>query len=105
LARVLAQEPQLILLDEPTNHLDLKYQLELIAHLSKWSQRENRAVIAVLHDLNLTLSFANRVLLLKEGEVAAFGGADSILDSELLESVYNVDVKKYMMSSLKKWLD
>jgi iron complex transport system ATP-binding protein len=104
LARAFAQEPQLIMLDEPTNHLDLKYQLELTDQLSEWARHKNHAVIAVLHDLNLTLSFATRVLLLKDGETAAFGDVSSMLEGGLLQKVYSIDVKKHMVSSLEKWL-
>ncbi|MEN2257717.1 ABC transporter ATP-binding protein [Paraclostridium benzoelyticum] len=38
LARTIAQDPEVILLDEPTNHLDLKYQIELLEHLSIWAK-------------------------------------------------------------------
>lgn len=105
LARAFAQDPKLILLDEPTNHLDLRHQIELVEHLSNWSRQKSRAVIGVLHDINLTLNFADKVLLLKDGETAVFGDANSMLDSELLQNVYSIDVKKYMVSSLERWLD
>lgn len=104
LARTFAQDPKLILLDEPTNHLDLKHQIELVEHLLDWSRQKKRAVISVLHDINLTLNFANRVLLLKDGETAFFGDAGTMLNRELLENVYNIDVKKFMISSLERWL-
>ena len=103
LARTFAQDPSMILLDEPTNHLDLKYQIELVERLREWSAQKNRAIIGVLHDLNLTLHFADKVLLLKDGKTAAFGNASDVLEGGLLKEVYGIDVKEYMLGSLKKW--
>lgn len=64
LARVLAQTPDLVLLDEPTNHLDPPGREELLSLV----KIKGIAVVAVLHDLTLTESFANRVLLLSQGQ-------------------------------------
>ncbi|EPZ54907.1 ABC transporter family protein [[Clostridium] sordellii ATCC 9714] len=64
LARTFAQNPDIILLDEPTNHLDLKYQIELLEHLSKWAKKNKKIVIGVLHDLNLVHYFSDAVCLL-----------------------------------------
>ena len=66
LARVFAQDPDIILLDEPTNHLDLKHQIELLENLNKWTKENNKIVIAVLHDLNLVQYIADNVLLLNK---------------------------------------
>ncbi len=44
LARLIAQNPDIILLDEPTNHLDFKYQIELIQFLKDWSKKENKTI-------------------------------------------------------------
>ncbi|MCQ4380131.1 ATP-binding cassette domain-containing protein, partial [Clostridioides difficile] len=45
LARVFAQEPDVILLDEPTNHLDLKCQIEILEHINKWTKENQKTVI------------------------------------------------------------
>ncbi|PLL92678.1 ABC transporter, partial [Klebsiella michiganensis] len=63
LARVLAQSPKLVLLDEPTNHLDPHARVELLALVKS----QGITVVAVLHDLSLIESFADRVLLLSQG--------------------------------------
>ena len=88
-ARLLNQEPQLLLLDEPTNHLDPRYALELLL-LFRTLTSQGRAVVAVLHDLNLASLFADRVLLLQEGAVRAFGSPKEVLRPEVLEPVYGV---------------
>jgi len=105
LARTLAQEPSVILLDEPTNHLDLKHQTALMDSLREWSREPGRAVVGVLHDLNLALSFADRLLLLREGEAAAYGSPDEALGTELLERVFGMDVAAYMRDALSRWQD
>ena len=50
LARVFAQNPDVILLDEPTNHLDFKHQIELLENLKDWVKNNNKIVVGVLHD-------------------------------------------------------
>jgi len=103
LARTFVQEPRLILLDEPTNHLDLKYQLELIERLRTWCQRPGRAVIGVLHDLNLALQFADQAVLLQAGSVALDGEAKEVLQNPMVTEVFGIDIKSYMQKSLLKW--
>lgn len=73
LALALAQEPELLLLDEPTLHLDLAHQLGLVALLARLRARRRLTVVAVLHDLNLATSFADRTLLLRDGRLEAAG--------------------------------
>jgi len=102
LARVLAQEPDIILLDEPTNHLDLRYQLELMAHLDEWVQTSGRIVIGVVHDMNLALSFADDIIILKDGKIFAWDKCDC-LDLGLINQTFDTDVTTYMRQSLKKW--
>lgn len=88
-ARLLNQEPQLLLLDEPTNHLDPRYALELLFLFRALTQRA-KAVVAVLHDLNLAGLFADRILLLHQGVVRALGTPEQVLRPEVLEPVYDV---------------
>jgi len=103
LARALAQEPRIILLDEPTNHLDLKCQIEIIEYLKKWAQEGNRAVVGVLHDINLAMRLSDNFIVMKNGEIQASGNADDIIADGLLDHVYEMDVVEYMNVSLEKW--
>jgi iron complex transport system ATP-binding protein len=103
LARTLAQEPEIILLDEPTNHLDLKYQIELVEYLKQWAVEGNRAVIGVMHDINLALRLSDNMMVMKDGSVQAYGKAKEIVTAGLLERTYEVDVVRYMLESLKVW--
>ena len=95
LARVLAQvwepilagKPRCLFLDEPISSLDIKHQLQVLELASSYAHR-GAAVIAILHDLNLTAHFADHVVLLHQGERYAFGPAREVLTSENLEAVY-----------------
>jgi iron complex transport system ATP-binding protein len=103
LARTLAQEPKLILLDEPTNHLDLKHQIELVEYLKKWSKSSGHAVIGVLHDINLAMRLADKILLMRDGAAIAYGNAEAVLRSETLSKVYDMDIREYMLGVLAQW--
>lgn len=102
LARLFAQDPQIILLDEPTNHLDLRYQLELVDQLNEWATAKNRCVVGVLHDINLALSFASKVLLLNNGKTVSYGKIEDF-DLNLISDIYRTNVKSYMLNALEKW--
>lgn len=103
LAKILAQDPEIILLDEPTNHLDLSYQIELIRFLKTWSKRQGKMVIGVLHDINLAMLLTDNVLLMEDGCIKAFGKNKDIYSSDVLTSAYKMDVAGYMLESLGKW--
>jgi len=103
LARVLAQEPKIILLDEPTNNLDLKCQVEIMDYLKKWTRKNERIVISVLHDINLALDLSERLLVMKNGEIHTDAGVEDILANGLLNNVYDMDVKEYMKKTYKRW--
>ena len=103
LARTFAQEPQVILLDEPTNHLDLRYQVELIGSLRAWAASPGRCVVGVFHDINLALSFADTVLLLDRGSVLACERMEDF-DLSLLDSLYGMDVRDHMKTTLQRWI-
>ena len=102
LAQIFAQDPQVVLLDEPTNHLDLKYQVELVDTLKDWVKAGDRCAVGVLHDINLALSFADRILLMEDGMEKAFEKT-STFDLSLLSQTYQTDVQGYMREALKRW--
>lgn len=103
LARVFAQEPDIILLDEPTNHLDLKCQIDILEHVNRWTKENNKTVIGVLHDLNLVQMFSDDVIMISEGQIVSKGKTKDVLDEDKLNEVYGVNIKKFMISALEKW--
>lgn len=92
LARVLAQEPQVLLLDEPTAHLDLKYQTEILDLVRQLAHQRGLAVVISLHDLNLAALYADRLALLGDGQLLAIGSPSDVLTAERLSRVYDVPV-------------
>ena len=90
LARVFAQDPDIILLDEPTNHLDLKNQIDLLENLKEWITLNNKIVVGVLHDLNLVQYFADNVLMLKDGQIVAYGNPQTVLNDPILDDLYGL---------------
>jgi len=103
LARTLTQTPDIILLDEPANHLDLKHQIELLEFLKVWVKERNKTLIAVFHDLNLARQFGDTAIVMNNGAIAAAGKIDEVLDSNVLNDVYGINIHKYMKESLEKW--
>jgi iron complex transport system ATP-binding protein len=104
LARTLVQQPKLILLDEPTNHLDLKYQLELVEYLKKWAAEGDRAVIGVLHDINLAIHLGDTWMVMKGGKVQTINDVETIIRSGMLDTVFETGVTRYMRDNLKRWV-
>ncbi len=91
IARALAQQPKVLLMDEPTSNLDLKNQIEVLNTVKDIINRQKISAIITMHDINLALRFANKFLLLKDGELFDFGDA-KILNPESIKTVYNLEV-------------
>jgi iron complex transport system ATP-binding protein len=90
IARALAQQPQILLLDEPTSSLDIKHQLEILCILKSLAKTKHCSVIVAMHDLNLAGRFSDRMLMLKQGSIFAFGTPDAVLTEENVEAVYGI---------------
>ena len=103
LGRLLLQSPDVILLDEPTNHLDVRYQVELIDHLRRWSRQGNRTVIGVMHDVNLALRLSQNVLFMKDGQICRQGLFHQVADRAFLQDIYGMDIARFMQESLENW--
>jgi len=92
LARVLVQEPQLLLLDEPTSSLDLKNQVEILVLLRKIVRERNLTAILTMHDINVAIRYTDRFLLLQNGKLVGNVLRDG-LTPELIENVYGLPVE------------
>ncbi len=91
LARALGQNTPLLLLDEPISNLDLKHQV-IIMELCKTLVAKGITVICVLHDINFALNYSDKVILMKKGEIKAFGDK-SIVTEELIYEVFEQEVE------------
>ena len=94
LALALAQQPELLLLDEPTLHLDLAHQLALVALLGRLRARRRLTVVAVLHDLNLATSFADRALLMRGGRLEGAGTRSAPMTAGAAARAFGVPIEE-----------
>ncbi|KAB2943917.1 MAG: heme ABC transporter ATP-binding protein [Hyphomicrobium sp.] len=85
-------EPAILLLDEPTASLDLAHQ-GVVLDEARRQARDGRAVLAILHDLNLAAVYADQLVLLSKGRLAAQGSAREVFRDDLLSRVYGCEVR------------
>ncbi|MFP4274059.1 MAG: heme ABC transporter ATP-binding protein [Paracoccaceae bacterium] len=82
-----AEGPRWLFLDEPVASLDVAHQVQVMQMAADYA-REGGGVIAVMHDLTLSAIYADRVVLLEEGRVAAEGSVTEVMRPERLSPVY-----------------
>ncbi len=91
MARALAQEAELLLLDEPTAHLDLKHQILVLSKIRELSKQKGLTILVSLHDPNLALAYADRVLCLKGGKlIGELTDQDQEGIRQILEDLYDI---------------
>ena len=100
LARVMAQlgmfisaNPQYLMLDEHTAHLDLKYQHESFQLIRGFVKAYHLAAVAVVHDINLAMTYADEVWVVHEGRLHAAGQTAEIMTEEMISEVFKMRVK------------
>jgi iron complex transport system ATP-binding protein len=91
IASALAQASEMLLLDEPTAALDLAYQFEIAALLRRLNAQRGTTMIVSTHDLNLAAALCERIVLLKEGRVLAYGSTKETLTAANIRVLYDVD--------------
>jgi iron complex transport system ATP-binding protein len=92
LARALAQEAPVLLLDEPTSALDLGRRVEALELIDGVRRERSLTIVSAVHDLTLAGQFADRLLLLAGGRVAAAGTARAVLREEVLRPHFGAAV-------------
>ncbi|MFI9405109.1 ABC transporter ATP-binding protein [Nocardia sp. NPDC052316] len=91
IALALAQDTDLLLLDEPTTFLDLRHQLDVLDLVADLHAEAGRTVVMVLHDLGQAARYADHLVVLHDGRLAAAGPPAEVLDAELVRTVFGVD--------------
>lgn len=91
IAMVLAQQTPVILMDEPTSFLDIAHRFEIV-RISGMLAQQGKTVISVLHDLDLALKYADRILLLAGGKAVLFSSRQEAVQSGLIEKVFHIQV-------------
>jgi iron complex transport system ATP-binding protein len=89
-AMALAQETELLLLDEPTTFLDINHQVELLDLLTDLNHNAGTTIVLVLHDLNLAFRYADHVVVMKAGRIAAEGVPVDVIDAALVTDVFGL---------------
>ncbi|MGE3150043.1 MAG: heme ABC transporter ATP-binding protein [Pseudorhodoplanes sp.] len=87
-----ANGPGVLLLDEPTAALDLRHQLDMAAATQRYA-KTGTAIVAILHDLNLATLFADRVIVLNDGAIAADGPPAETVTDSILATVFGVNMR------------
>ena len=78
-ALALASRPKLLLADEPTSALDVLSKMKLLDLLSQLHQEENMAILFVTHDISVAEHLAQKVVVMKEGQIVESGPAHQVL--------------------------
>jgi len=92
LARVLAQQPSILLLDEPTSHLDFGNQIRILNRIDKLA-KNGLSIIMASHFPDHAFLSSNKVAIMKGGTFIGMGSPDEVITEENMKSAYGVDVK------------
>ena len=90
LAQALVRQPRLLLLDEPTSALDLRHQFEVMA-MARDAAAGGMMVICVLHDLQVAARWADRVIVMKDGNLYSAGEPAAAITTAMIRDVYGVN--------------
>ena len=90
LAKGLAQKPKVLLLDEPTSNLDVKHQLGVAKLLKEISTESGMLVIMICHDLNIAAKYSDKVMMMSDGKIYAYGPPEEVFTQENIREVYDV---------------
>lgn len=94
IARALAQNTSIIVMDEPTANLDIQYQLKILKLMREYTNR-GVCVVTAIHDLSLASRYADKLILLKEGQIISSGLPQDVLVSENIKASYGISALVY----------
>lgn len=92
LARALVQQTPYIFLDESISQLDINYQLEIMRLLREISSNQNKGILLISHNLNLSANYADSMLFLKEGSLLCAGSPEELMQESILSSLYGINL-------------
>lgn len=93
LAQSLVQETEVIFLDEPDSFLDINHKIEVYSFLEKLNKELGKTIIVISHDLNLALKYSKKILILNKGKLVLYGPTVSSIKKEIIDSIFNTDIK------------
>ena len=92
IARSLAQDSKILMLDEPTNHLDFRNQFLILNKIKQIVKDRNLSLIMALHDPNLALMFSDRAIMIKSGQIIAYGSSKEVINEKILGILYGINM-------------
>jgi iron complex transport system ATP-binding protein len=93
IAMTLCQQAEYMLLDEPATYLDMAHQFEVLSLLFRLNRQEGRTIILVLHELNSAARFADWMVGLKNGSLAAEGTPEQVVTGKNLKTIYDIEAE------------
>ena len=91
IARALVAEPRLLLLDEPVANLDPRWQLKMMDLIQGLTRRNGQAALVAMHDLDLAHLYADRLIVMNEGAIAAEGDPQELFARSVIAEVFGVE--------------
>ncbi len=92
-AMVLCQETEYVLLDEPLNNLDVARSVQMMEHLRYAANEFGRTILTVMHDINFAAKYSDRICAMKNGQIAAFGTVEEVMDQEILTDIFETKIE------------
>ncbi|WP_068503229.1 iron ABC transporter ATP-binding protein [Paenibacillus kribbensis] len=92
IAMILAQDTEYILLDEPLNNLDMKHSVQIMKTLRNLVDDLGKTILVVLHDINFASCYSDYIVGMKNGRLLKQGTADEMIDSQVLQDLYDMDI-------------
>ena len=93
IARVLSQEPEIIIFDEPTSNLDLKSQEEIINIIEKIYFEKKSTIIFITHFLSHISTNSDKIVLMKNGRIVTSGTYNTVINEKILSELYESKVE------------
>ncbi len=90
-ARTIAQQTPVLLLDEPCSGMDIKHALEMMKIASERVRTKGATVVAVMHDINMAVRFADNLVFMKDGRIVESGVSRHGLTPSIIKKVFDVE--------------
>ncbi|WP_375624220.1 MULTISPECIES: ABC transporter ATP-binding protein [unclassified Bartonella] len=93
IAMVICQDTDYLLLDEPLNNLDMKHSVSMMKQLRHTADELKKTILIVMHDINFASSYSDMIVALKNGKAAYCGTPQEIMQPEILQDIYDIDIQ------------
>ncbi len=91
IARALVQDTSYILMDESLSSLDINHQIEILQILKEINRKQDKTIIMVSHNLNLSAEFADKIVYVKEGKIFGEGTPQEVYNEKYLNQIFEMD--------------